>query len=179
DGGDIGQVGFFTSSDGTDFNSATYQAIDWTSIEVNDTFAVTGTQVELTTAGKYRLYANANLSFSASDANTLQMRIRKNGTTILPAGANSYIRTSGNDPISVVVESFDQAGSVGDYYEVVLKTTGTINDSLYLVDTNTTFIISTVAGGSGPQGQPGADGADGVDGTDMQRTKGFRSESTA
>src|SRR6056297_3270410 len=60
--GDVGQVGFFTSSDATDFNTTTYQAIDWDGVEVNDTFAVSGSQIELTESGKYRLFTNLNLT---------------------------------------------------------------------------------------------------------------------
>jgi len=78
--GDVGQVGFFTSSDATDFNTTTYQAIDWDQIEVNDTFVVSGSQIELTEAGKYRLFANLN--FSNNDISTvtdINVRIRKNG----------------------------------------------------------------------------------------------------
>lgn len=164
--GDAGQVGFFTSSDGRNFNSNTYQAIDWTGIEVNDTFAVSGTQIELTAPGKYRLFSNINLEWETNDINTVEARIRKNGSTILPSGSNRYMRQNGNVPLGIVVESFDNSGTIGDYYEVVLRTTDAVNDSLYLVDTLTSFIISTVSGGSGPQGPAGTDGVDGQDGAD-------------
>src|SRR6056297_1084216 len=165
--GDVGQVGFFTSSDATDFNSAIYQAIDWDQIQVNDTFVVSGSQIELTEAGKYRLFANLN--FSNNDISTvtdINVCIRKNGSTLLPAAAISQIRGSASSPQVVTLESFDNSGSVGDYYEVVVKTDSLNATAINVLDTNSSFIISTVAGGSGPQGPAGVDGIDGVDGTD-------------
>src|SRR6056297_2896060 len=105
--GDVGQVGFFTSSDATDFNSATYQAIDWDQIQVNDTFVVTGSQVELTEAGKYRLFTNVAFELSTTQQSDVDMRIRKNGSTILPAAAHSLVRTGTTDPVTLTLESFD------------------------------------------------------------------------
>src|SRR6056297_4088547 len=105
--GDVGQVGFLTSSDATDFNSVTYQAIDWDQIEVNDTFVVTGSQVELTEAGKYRLFTNLSFELSTTQQSDVDMRIRKNGSTILPAAAHSLVRTGTTDPVTLTLESFD------------------------------------------------------------------------
>src|SRR6056297_2678014 len=161
--GDVGQVGFFTSSDATDFNSATYQAIDWDQIQVNDTFVVTGSQVELTEAGKYRLFTNLSIDVSGSGLSDIDIRFRKNGTEILPAGGVAWARSGNNVPVVITNETFDNAGSVGDYYEVVIKTDGSGSHSIELVDTASSFIISTVAGGSGPQGPAGIDGSDGTD----------------
>src|SRR6056297_325333 len=165
--GDIGQVGFFTSSDATDFNSATYQAIDWDQIEVNDTFVVTGSQVELTEAGKYRLFTNLSIDVSGSGLSDIDIRFRKNGTEILPAGGVAWARSGNNVPVVITNETFDNAGSVGDYYEVVIKTDGSGSHTLNLIDTASSFIISTVAGGSGPQGPAGIDGVDGTDGVSV------------
>src|SRR6056297_1784636 len=165
--GDVGQVGFFTSSDATDFNSATYQAIDWDQIQVNDTFVVTGSQVELTEAGKYRLFTNLSIDVSGSGLSSIDIRFRKNGTEILPAGGVAWARSGNNVPVVITNETFDNAGSVGDYYEVVIKTDGSGSHSIELVDTASSFIISTVAGGSGPQGPAGIDGVDGTDGVSV------------
>ncbi len=165
--GDIGQVGFFTSSDATDFNSSTYQAIDWNNIQVNDTFAVSGSQIELVESGKYRLFTNLSLDIGGSGLSDIDIRFRKNGTTILPAAAIGWARSGNNVPIVITNETFDNSGSVGDYYEVVIKTDGGGTHSIELVDTASSFIISTVAGGSGPQGPAGTDGADGTDGVSV------------
>src|SRR6056297_3172782 len=169
--GDIGQVGFFTSSDATDFNSATYQAIDWDQIQVNDTFVVTGSQVELTEAGKYRLFTNLSIDVSGSGLSDIDIRFRKNGSEILPAGGVAWARSGNNVPVVITNETFDNAGSVGDYYEVVIKTDGSGSHSIELVDTASSFIISTVAGGSGPQGPAGTDGVDGTDGVSVDSAK--------
>jgi hypothetical protein len=168
---DVGQIGFFTSSDGTDFNTTTYQAVDWDQIEVNDTFVVTGSKVELTEAGKYRLFTNLALAMSAAELSDIDVRIRKNGSTLLPAAAHSAVTSSVDYEMTLTLESFDQAGSAGDYYEVVIKTGGGMPYTLNLIDTSSSFIISTVAGGSGPQGPAGVDGTDGTDGVSVDSAK--------
>lgn len=165
--GDVGQVGFFTSSDTTDFNTATYQVIDWDQIQVNDTFVVTGSQVELTEAGKYRLFTNLAFAISTTEISDIDVRIRKNGSTILPAAAHLAVQSSIDHETTLTLESFDQSGSAGDYYEVVIKTGGGVPYTLNLIDTSSSFIISTVAGGSGPQGPAGIDGLDGTDGVSV------------